>query len=170
MNLEFHPSTIYHLHNHNHTVASSNANKRSTSDGTRLVHGNQTGSVQSAAGVNRGAPRLRHEREAGRLQGKVAAAATYVSFVVVAEKGACRLVPTTTRAEGFSPTQRVCMLVVLCRLWVLNVWLLCTHTYTHTHTSACILTAAAATTAATACTVGCACVREHTRAFPRTSC
>ena len=74
---------------------------------------------------------------------------------------------TTTRAEreGQHGATCACMRVVLCRLWVLNVWLLCTHT--HTHTSACTLTAAAA---ATACTVGCACVREHTRAFPRTSC
>ena len=59
---------------------------------------------------------------------------------------------TTTRAEGQPDATCACMRVVLCRLWVLNVWLLCTHTYTHT--SACTLTAAAAT----ACTLGCACM------------
>ena len=131
----------------------------------RLVHGNQTRSVRSAAGVQQGRCSSSTSREGSRqTAGTSCCCCSHVSFVVVAEKGACRLVPTTTRAGGFSPTQRVCMRVVLCRLCVLNVWLLCTHTYTHTHTSACILTAA------TACTVGCACVREHTRAFPRTSC
>ena len=37
------------------------------------------------------------------------------------------------RREGQHDATCACMRVVLCRLWVLNVWLLCTHTHTHTH-------------------------------------
>ena len=145
--------------------------KRSTSDGTR---GWSTATRRGRCGLSvclcSWCQRRRWGRggAAGRPQGRVAAAASHVSSSSSSQsKVRAVLFYDHARAEreGQHGATCACMRVVLCRLWVLNVWLLCTHT--HTHTSACTLTAAAA---ATACTVGCACVREHTRAFPRTSC
>ena len=116
LNIQFHPSTIYHLHNHNHTVASSNAMQtKHVGWNQRLVHGNQTRSVRSAAGVQQGGCSSSTSREGSRqTAGTSCCCCSHVSFVVVAEKGACRPVPTTTRAERVSTTQRVRACVWCC--------------------------------------------------------
>ena len=133
LNIQFHPSTIYHLHNHNHTVASSNANKRSTSGGTR---GWSTATRCGRYGLSVCA--VGGEAEQAGLRDELL---LQPATCRRRHRRRARCVPscsTTTRAEreGQHGATCACMRVVLCRLWVLNVWLLCTHTHTHTRVRA----------------------------------
>ena len=119
LNIQFHPSTIYHLHNHNHTVASSNAMQtKHVGWNQRLVHGNQTRSVRpvclSVQLVSTGEV---GERRSSRQTSGTSCCCSQprVVVVIVAEQGACRLVlrPRAQR-ERDSTAQRVRACVWCC--------------------------------------------------------
>ena len=107
----------------------------------RLVHGNQMRLVRPVC-LCSWCQRGRWGRGgAGRPQGRVAAAASHVSSSSSSSsshrKVRAVLFCDHARRERDSPTPTcACMRVVLCRVWGLNVWLLCTHTHTHTRVRA----------------------------------